>query len=132
MRKSMKILAVAVAAAVPSLAAAANDPWSAPFSIQIGGFESNATTQARLDGSGGRLGTSVSFEGDLGVDENKATPTFDLTWRFSRHHAFEASYVSLHRDGTRSLRGSIDWGDNTFPINTSVTSKFDSDILRFA
>jgi opacity protein-like surface antigen len=132
MRKPLQILALALVAAAPSLAAAANDPWSAPFSIQIGAFDAKASTTARLDGTGGRLGTSVSFEGDLGLDDTKALPAFDWTWRFNQRHALEGSIVSLHRDGTRTLNGSINWGDNTYPVSTSVNSKFDSDIVRVA
>ena len=132
MRKSLQTLALALVATAPSLAMAVNDPWSAPFSIQIGAFDAKATTTARLDGTGGRLGTSVSFEGDLGLDDTKALPNFDFTWRFNRYHALEGTIVSLHRDGTRTLTGQINWGDNTYPVNTSVTSKFDSDIFRMA
>jgi hypothetical protein len=130
MRKSPLVIASALIAAFPSLAAAANDPWSAPFSIQIGGFDANATTKVRLDSSSGANGTSGSFEGDLGLEERKTLPTFDFTWRWNRRHALEGSIVSLHRDGSRTLTGQINWGDVTFPVSTTVTSKFDSDIVR--
>jgi opacity protein-like surface antigen len=132
MRKPLTAFTSALLMAAPALAAAANDPWSAPFSLQIGAFDANATTQVRLDASTGAAGTSVSFEGDLGLEERKALPAFDFTWRFSRRHALEGSIVSLHRDGTRTLNGQINWGDVTFPVSTSVTSKFDSDIVRVA
>jgi opacity protein-like surface antigen len=132
MRKPLQTLALVLVAAAPSLAAAANDPWSAPFSIQIGAFDANAATTVRLDATSGATGTSVSFEGDLGLEERKALPAFDWTWRINRRHALEGSVVSLHRDGTRSLTGQINWGDLTYPVNTSVTSKFDADIVRVA
>jgi opacity protein-like surface antigen len=128
MRKSL--FAVAMLAAVPQLAAAANDPWGAPFNLQVGAFAAEAETKVRLDSSGGALGTSLSFEGDLGVQDSKTLPTFDLTWRFAKHHALEGSVVSLHRDGTRTLTGQVNWGDITFPVSATVQSKFDSDIVR--
>ena len=30
------------------------------------------------------------------------------------------------------MRGSIDWGDVTFPVSATVNSNFDSDIVRLA
>jgi len=44
-----------------------NEPL--PFNLQIGAYASQAETKVRLDGSGGALGTSLSFEGDLGVED---------------------------------------------------------------
>jgi hypothetical protein len=117
---------------MPLAALAANDPWNAPFSVQIGGMNAQAETFVRLDSNNGRLGTNLSFEGDLGVDETKALPTLDFTWRFNRYHGMEASFISLKRDGSRALNGTVNWGEVTFPVNTVVDSTFDSDIYRLA
>jgi opacity protein-like surface antigen len=132
MRKPLFVLASTLAAAASPHAAAANDPWSAPFNLQIGAFQAEASTQARLDASSGAAGSSLSFEGDLAVEDSKTLPTLDFTWRLAKHHAFEGSIVSLHREGTRTLTGQVNWGDLTFPVSTAVNSKFDSDIFRFA
>lgn len=131
MRKLLA-LASALVAAAPTLTSAANDPWSAPFNLQIGGFGPQAETRVRLDASSGAAGTSLSFEGDLGVEDSKTLPTLDFTWRFAKRHALEGSIVSLHRDGTRTLTGEVHWGDITYPVSTAVNSKFDSDIFRVA
>lgn len=131
MRKSLALASV-LAATVPSLSCAANDPWSAPFNLQIGGFGAEAQTRVRLDASSGAAGTSLSFEGDLGVEDSKVLPVLDFAWRLGKHHALEGSFVSLHRDGTRTLTGQVNWGDVTFPVTTTVQSKFDSDIFRMA
>ena len=126
-----QLLAAAAALAAP-LALAAPDPWDAGFTLQIGAFNPEATTTLRLDGTGGRFGTQVSFEGDLGGENRKTVPTFDLLWRFSPRNALEATVVSLRREGSTAIRGTIDWGDATFPVNTAVNSDFDSDIVRLA
>ncbi len=131
----MNRLSLALASALvatPFAASAAGDPWEAPFGIQIGAFSSDATTTVRLDSNSGRFGTSLSFESDLNMDERKVLPTFDMFWRFNPRHALELSVVSLRRDGETNIRGAINWGEQTFPVNANVHSTFDSDIVRLA
>jgi len=128
-----KHLLVALGAALMAPAAlAANDPWARPFTLQIGAYNAQADTRVRLDGTGGRFGTEVSFEGDLGGEDSKALPTFDMLWRFNPRHAIEASVISLRREGQTTLRGTINWGDVSFPVNSTINSNFDSDIVRLA
>ena len=127
-----RLLIAFVASLGTTTAFAAPDPWAAPFTLQIGAYNAEAETKVRLDSSGGRFGTELSFESDLGGEHRKALPTFDMLWRFNPRHAIEASVVSLRRDGQTTLRGSINWGDQTFPINTPINSNFDSDIVRLA
>jgi opacity protein-like surface antigen len=131
MNDKYRVMAVAAALMAPA-ALAAPDPWGAPFTIQIGAYNAEAETKIRLDSTSGRFGTEVSFESDLGGEHRKATPTFDMLWRFNPRHAIELSAISLRRDGQTTLSATIDWGDRTFPISTQVDSNFDSDIVRLA
>jgi len=110
----------------------AADPWDSPFTIQAGAFWAQAKTSIRLDSNSGRLGTEVSLESDLNVSEKKTTPDIEFFWRFNPRHAMEFSYVSLHRSGERPISGTINWGDVTFPVSTTVDTKFDSDVYRIA
>src|SRR5262249_5137182 len=80
----------------------------------------------------GRLGTQVSFEGNLGGEERKTLPTLDFFWRFNPRHAIEGSFVSLRRDGNTAIHGQINWGEQTFPVNAPIHSEFDSDTFRLA
>ena len=131
----MNKLACAVAATLlgaPLSSLAENNPWDAPFGVQIGAYSADASTTLRLDSNSGRLGTQISFEGNLNGEQRKTIPTLDLYWRFNPRHALEFSYVSLHRDGDSTLTGSINWGEVTFPVNSRLNSEFNSDILRFA
>jgi hypothetical protein len=111
---------------------AANNPWDDTFYIQLGAFSADASTTMRLDSEGGRFGTTVTFEGTLGGDERKTLPTFDFMWRANPRHGMEGSFVALHREGSRTITGSINWGEVTFPVNTAINSKFDSDTIRIA
>ena len=83
-----RLLAIAAALVAPA-ALAAPDPWDAGFTLQIGAYSAEAETQVRLDSSTGR-GTQVSFESDLGGEDRKTLPTFELLWRFNPRHALEA------------------------------------------
>lgn len=128
---SLLPLTLALGLVAPSAALAANDPWDAPFTLQLGAFRADAETTVRLDAEN-RNGTEVSFESTLGVQRTKTLPELQLVWRFNPRHALEGSWVSLKRSGSRTLSGSIDWGDVTFPVNATVDSTFDADILRVA
>lgn len=121
-----------ILAGLPLAAAAQADPWEAPFTIQVGAFNPEATTTFRVDSSGGRLGTQLSFEGNLGGEDRKTVPVADFLWRWNARHALEGSLVTLRRDGSTTLRGSIEFGDRTFPINSAINSTFDSDTVRVA
>ena len=123
---------VILALASPLPAGAADGPWNTAFTIQVGAFNADAHTTARLDATTINRGTEVSLEGDLGVQKTKTLPDIYGLWRFNDRHAIEAEWVSLRRDGTRSLTGQISWGDATFPINSTVNTTFDSDVVRVA
>jgi len=113
----MKRIAAAVILAT-SPAAWAAGPWDAGVAFQLSAFRADAATSVRLDSDGGRIGTGVSLESDLGVTRTKTLPQF--------------SYVRLDRSGSRTISGSIDFGDQTFPINSTVDSSFESAIWRVA
>ena len=107
-------VSAAVLCAFPLVAFAANDPWNAPFTLQIGALDTKAETSVRLDSNNGRLGTSLTFEGDLGVDEKKAVPTFDMSWRINPYHGTvlpaRARAPSSHTRSIVAVRGcSVDW-----------------------
>ncbi len=125
----LPLLVVALAAA-PVLAA--DTAWVAPFTIQLGAFSAKASTTVRLDSDRGLGGTTVNLESDLGVSDNKTLPDLEFLWRINPRHGVEGSYVRLNRSGTRTITGEINWGDISFPVNTSVGTTFDSDVWRVA
>jgi hypothetical protein len=95
-------------------------------------YSPNVTTTARLDGSGGRAGTEVSFEVDLGDAERNDMPALLASVRLGERWRVEAEYLSLRRDHTRTLSATIDRGDNTYTAGTTVQSEFNSDIFRLS
>jgi hypothetical protein len=129
----MKRLITATFVLAASPAALAAGPWDATFALQVGAFNADAATTVRLDSNNsGRPGTSFSLEGDLGVDKSKTLPQIDFVWRPSQRHGLEGSYVKLDRSGNRTITGQIVVRDTVFPVNTSVDSRFESEIWRVA
>jgi hypothetical protein len=112
---------------------AASDPWGdSPFTLQLLGFRADAETTVRLDSTVLGRGTQLNLEGDLGVDDSKILPEFSFLWRINPRHGIEGSFVTLNRSGTRTNSGTIQFGDVIYPVNSTVNSKFDSDVFRIA
>ena len=131
-RKSRWIL-LSLALSLSTSAYAASDPWGdSPFTLQLGAFWANAETKLHLDSVTLGRGTTLSLESDLGLSDSKTLPEFSFLWRMNPRHGIEGSYVSLHRDGTRTYNGQIQFGDVVFPVNASVNATFDSDVFRVA
>src|SRR5512134_2641908 len=102
------------------------DRWS----IQLGLYTPNVDTSARLNGAGGLLGTEINFEEDLGYAERNDMPAILGSVRLGERWKVEAEYLSLRRDNSRALSRTINWGDNSYTVGTTVTSEFSSDIFR--
>ena len=89
-------------------------------------------TTLRLDAANGALGTSISLEDDLGYDESKSLPILDATWRINPATASSWATCGSPRDSQKTITGEIRFGDQVFPVNANVNSKFDSDVWRLA
>ena len=130
MNRTLAIVPLLVLATTPAVAA--DSAWVAPFTIQLGAFQAHADTTVRLDSDRGGNGTTINLESDLNVPDNKTLPDVEFLWRINPRHCIEGSYVRLNRSGTRTINGTINWGEITFPVNTAVDTTFDSDVWRVA
>jgi hypothetical protein len=107
---------------------ALQDRWH----FHLGIYTPIVDTTARLNGAGGLVGTEVSFEQDLGFTERNDMPAILASVRLGERWKIEAEYLSLRRDNSRALSGTINWGDNTYTVGTTVNSQFSSDIFRLS
>ena len=121
-------LLFAAAAALPASAAGPRDDQGVSF--KLGGFFSSSDTTLRIDASNGALGTSLSLEDDLGFEKDKTLGIFDAAWRINPRHRLELGYLQLGRDAQKTIAGEIRFGDQVFPVSTTVNSTFDSDVWR--
>ena len=100
--------------------------------FQLGAFFPKIDTSARLNGTGGRIGTQLNFESELGMSDSKTTGTFLAGVRLGERWRIEAEYFTLGRDGSRPISRTINWGNQTFAVNSVVGSSFDTDIYRLS
>jgi opacity protein-like surface antigen len=107
---------------------ALQDRWA----IQIGVYSPSMNTTFQLNGSGGLVGTQVSAEDDLGLRERNDMPALLASMRAGERWRIEAEYLSLRRENSRSLSRTINWGDNSYTIGTTVSSDFKTEIYRFS
>lgn len=135
MKKSLigiALAAIALAAAATPVAAqvplhpALEDRWT----FGVGFFFPSTTTQAQLISNATGLGTSVDFEDTFDMDRSKTVPTFYARWRINPRWRIDAEYFQLNRSSERVIDRQINWGDQVFPVNTSIQSTFDFSDLR--
>lgn len=98
-------------------------------SLQVGAFITDRATTTRLDHSSG-LGTDISLESDLGF--NRSLSVFRLSGDFwiGERHRVDVSMFDLSRSASRAIDKTIEFGDQTFDIDTMVVSKNDLAILK--
>lgn len=102
------------------------------FWFGIGAFYPKTTTEAQLNSSTLGAGTNVTLEDSLGMDERKAVPNAMARIRFGERWRFEAEWFQLNRDGQRVINRDIQFGDQVFPVNSTVSSSFDFYDLRLS
>jgi hypothetical protein len=105
---------------------ALNDRWS----FGVGAFFPSTATQAQLTSNSTGLGTSVNLEETFDMDRSKTVPSFYGRWRINQRWRIDAEYFQFNRSSDRVIDREIIWGDQTFPINTQVSSKFNFSDLR--
>ncbi len=98
--------------------------------MDFGGFFMNFDTTVRLDPSGGGSGTEISFEDDLGMDDEKATFRLDGYWRFGRHGRVDFGYLTMRRRNENTLSRQIVWGDQVYDVGASVDTSSKVDVVE--
>jgi|SRR5687768_8484236 len=134
--KSLTALAVIAFAAAAIAPAAAQVPLHPAlqdrFTFGAGVFFPKTATQAQLTSNRTGLGTSLDFEETLDMERSKAVPTLYGRWRIGQRWRIDAEYFQLNRSSERVIDRDIQWGDQTFAANTTVSAKFDFSDLRIS
>jgi hypothetical protein len=92
-------------------------------SIMLGEFVTNRNTEARVDASDGSPGTDLDLEGDLGLDSSSSVARFGGYFWLSQRQRLDVSYFDFSRTASRLLNKTIEFGDQTFQINTTITTE---------
>lgn len=114
--------------------AATEDAYSWPsLSLSVGGqLFAEVDTKMRVDSPSAGIGTEIDLEDDFDVDDQVFAGRIDAGWRFAKRHALDFSVFDLRRTGTRTIDREIQIGDETFPVNTSVKSEFETLVAKLA
>lgn len=132
MRNSMlpAVLLVLLVASQPVAAQSSNDwenwPTGDRWRIGAGYFAPDLDTAIVVTDAGGNIGTGISFEQELGLDDSEGTGLLYIDWRFFKRHAVSYRYFDLQRSATTS--GStvlIAVGEEVFDVSLPIQAFFD-------
>lgn len=123
--------AAATPTAPPSAAVATPEADAKDFTVRVGGFFlSSIKTTLSLTDAAGNGGQEVDFSKDLGGENSLNLFRFDAEWRFASKHKVQFAYFDIDRSTSRTINKEINWGDQVFPINTTVTAGFRTAISK--
>jgi hypothetical protein len=108
------------AAATPVVDAVEQDN----FTLRLGGFFlSSINTRLSLTDESGHGGQQVDFSRDLGGRDNLTLFRGDAEWQFAANHKVQLSYFNIDRTASKAIERTIDWGDQTYPVSTTLHSE---------
>jgi hypothetical protein len=110
----------------------AADPGSERASISLGAFLTDRDTNGRLDSDTLGLGTVIDAEDDHGLDSSDIVLRLDAYYRFNPRHRIDFSVFDLSRDATATIDESIQFGDEIFDINSTISSEYDLTVYKAA
>lgn len=113
---------------------AEENPWlrDDQFKLAFGTFITDYDSDFRLTSGKGNLGTSLSFENDLGLDESNTVYRFDGHYRFAARHRIEFSYFDLTRDGKVITRFPIIVDNTFFRRGSRLRTDLDYQVYKLA
>jgi hypothetical protein len=126
------LLGVALPCA-PALSADEPNLLKDPFFVALGTYLVNADTDLELKGDAGEPGTPINWNRTFG--EGSLTRfRLDAQWRFgdSERHKLRALWFSSNRSSNKTTDREIEWGGETFPVNTKVKGDLKYDIYELS
>jgi len=102
------------------------------WGFKFGFFTTDLDTTTQLDSNGGSIGLDTDFEDDLGLDSSEDVFRIDGYYKFNDRHRIDYSYFDLSRSGSGTLQTEINFGDQTFTIDSLIETTFDLEIYKAA
>lgn len=102
------------------------------FSFSLGGFITGLNSDIQLSSREVGLGATINVEEALGLETSTLVLRGESEYNYGkrRRNTARLCYFSLFRDAKKVLDSEIEIGDETFPVGTEVSSKFNLQILR--
>jgi len=133
MRQNLRYLIVGAVIGVLVLAAAAPaeaqrdfEPLFDKFNFSLQGSWVGLSTQIRLDSETLGVGTTLSFEDDLGLAKSEGIPSIAFEWQIARRQRLGVRWQEITRDSTAQALTEIRWGDEIIPIDANITLGFEN------
>lgn len=98
------------------------------FQLSLGTFILDFDPTVRLDGEVG-TGTPVDWKRTFGTGDVTRFRV-DGAWRFGDRHKLRAAWFNYSRSRSAVIDEEISWGDEVFPVDAEVRSKFDFDVYQ--
>ena len=95
----------------------------------IGAFITDRQSTTRLDSDDGS-GTEIDLEDDLGLESSTNVARLGGYVWLGKRHRLDGAYFNLNRESTFPIKETIDFGDQTFVINTSIQTESKLSIIK--
>jgi hypothetical protein len=121
---------------VPGLALAQapeSELLNGKFNFRIGGQAfTQLRTTIRIDSETLGRGTEVTLEDDTALEESITVLRLDGNYRFTDRHSMTFSYYDIDRTGSRTIDREIEWGEEVFPVNTTLESFYRQEVFKLS
>jgi hypothetical protein len=98
-------------------------------SIMLGAFITDRESNTRLDSDAGD-GTEINLEDDLGLESSTSVARIGGYVWLGERHRLDGAYFDLSRSAAIPIDETIEFGDETFVINTVIESESDLTIIK--
>jgi len=102
------------------------------FKFSIGSYFTDYDSEFVLSSSKLGIGSNISFEDDLGLEESNTLVRLDGHYRFFAKHRMEFSYLDLSRDGSTVTTRPLIIDDTFFRRGSTLHTTFDYQVLKLA
>lgn len=100
-------------------------PITDRLAVNLRFFMPSIATDVRYDASNGTLGTPMTGEGTLGLDDKLKQGAIDIQFRMVDRHRIRAQFYKQTRSGDVVLNQQVRFGDDVYVVNDRVVSKMD-------
>ena len=100
-------------------------------SVVIGAFITDRNSETRLD-SDTDQGTNLDLESDLGLEDSTTVARLGGYYWMRPKHRLDFAYFDLSRDASRRIDETIEFGDETYTVDTIVSTTNDLSITKLS
>ncbi len=121
----LAVLGLLAMGAAPAEAQRDYEPLFDKFNFRFEGSFVMTNTEIRFDSKEHGLGTTLSFEDDLGLDGRTMTPSLSFDWQVGRRHRLGIRWQEVGRNSTAQALTEIEWDGVTIPIDANIDLLYD-------